>query len=129
MENKTTNKDSRVLIVDDDFSVRDFLDRFLKKKGFIHVQSASNGQEGLNIVEKEDIKIVLLDVKMPGMDGLEVLYRIKSIKPDVGVIMISGFPEEDLAKQAMKEGAYDYIIKPFDLAYLEVSMLTKIALM
>jgi DNA-binding NtrC family response regulator len=122
------SKEDRILIVDDDYSVRDFLERFLKQKGYQYIQSAVTGQEALEIIKKEDIRLVLLDVKLPVMDGLEVLRRIKEIKKDMGVIMITGFPDEARAKEAMKEGAYDYIIKPFDLAYLELSVLTKIAL-
>jgi DNA-binding NtrC family response regulator len=120
-----SNKEDKILIIDDDYSVRDFLERFFKQKGYQRVQSAAGGQEGLEIIKKEDIKLVLLDVKLPGMNGIEVLRKIKEIKKDTGVIMITGFPDEPMAKEAMKEGAYDYIVKPFDLAYLELSVLTK----
>lgn len=120
-----SSKEDKILIIDDDYSVRDFLERFFKQKGYQRVQSAMGGQEGLEIIKKEDIKLVLLDVKLPGMNGIEILRKIKEIKKDTGVIMITGFPDEPKAKEAMKEGAYDYIIKPFDLAYLELSVLTK----
>ncbi len=129
MADITQSKEDKVLIVDDDPSVRDFLERFLKKKEFKHIRSAGTGEEAVKTVETEDVKLVLLDVRLPGMSGLEVLHKIKEINNKIGVIMITGFPEEDIAKQAIKEGAYDYIIKPFDLAYLELSMLTKIVLM
>jgi len=114
------------LIVDDDKSIRDFLKLFLKKKGFQNVETVESGQEALAIVEKEDINLVLLDVRMPGMDGIEVLRAIKKIRKDIPVVMITAYPDEEKAKEATKEGAYDYIIKPFDLFYLEVTLLTKI---
>lgn len=114
------------LIVDDDKSIRDFLKLFLKKKGFQNVETVESGQEALAIVEKEDINLVLLDVRMPGMDGIEVLRAIKKIRKDIPVVMVTAYPDEEKAKEAMKEGAYDYIIKPFDLFYLEVTLLTKI---
>jgi DNA-binding NtrC family response regulator len=125
-EKKTLNK---ILIVDDDTSVTDFLALFLDKKGYKNVILSHTGGEGIKQVENDDIKLVLLDVRLPDMSGLDVLKKIKELKPDIGVIMITGYPEEDVAKEAIKKGAYDYIIKPFDLAYLELSVLTKIVLM
>jgi len=122
-------KDDGILIVDDDFAVRDFLERFLKEKGYQNIITADNGLVVSEILKKENIKLVLLDVKLPGEDGVSVLRKIKKLQKQVGVIMITGFPEEPLAKEAIKEGAYDYIIKPFNLDYLELSVLTKISLM
>jgi DNA-binding NtrC family response regulator len=122
-------KEDMILIVDDDKTVRDFLQRYLLQKGFGQVLSASSGEEAVKKVEDEDIKLVFLDVKMPGMSGIDVLRQIKKIKKEVGVIMITGYPEEDVTQEAIKEGAYDYIIKPFDLAYLELSLLSKMAMM
>lgn len=125
MENGN-DKGIKILIVDDDKSVRYFLDLFLKKKGYQDVQSVETGQEALDIINKEEINLVLLDVRLPGMDGIEVLRRIKQINNQIPVIMITAFPEEEKAKEAIKEGAHDYIIKPFDLYYLELILLTKI---
>ncbi len=118
--------ESKVLIVDDDKNVRDFLERFLKQKGYLSVQSVESGKEAIDIIGEQDIKLVLLDIKLPGINGIEVLRKIKEIKQDTIVIMITGFPEEATAKEALKLGAYDYIIKPFDLAYLELCLFTKI---
>ncbi len=129
MESGSIQQTNKILIIDDDKSVRDFLELFLKKKGCANVWSAGSGSEGLAIIEKEDIQLVLLDIKLPDADGVEVLRRIKQVKPATGVIMITGFPDQDKAKLAMKEGAYDFIVKPFDLQYLELSVLTKIILM
>jgi len=124
---ESVNREAKVLIVDDDKSVANFLERFLKQKGYLCVQSAKTGKEALDIIKKEDIKLVLLDIKLPGIDGIEALRKIKEFKKDTDVIMITGFPEEATAKEALKLGAYDYIMKPFDLAYLELCVFTKIS--
>ncbi len=123
------NKNDIILIVDDDNAVRDFLKRYLLQKGFTQVIAVGSGEEALKQMAVVDIKLVFLDVKMPDLNGIEVLRGIKKIKKDVGVIMITGYPEEAITKQAIEEGAYDYIVKPFDLAYLELSLLSKIAMM
>ena len=121
------SKEGSVLICDDDKSVNNFLERFLRQKGYLSTQSVGTGQAAIEIIKKEDIKLVLLDIKLPDMDGIETLKKIKEIKKDMNVIMITGFPEEATAREALKLGAYDYIIKPFDLAYLELCVFTKIA--
>lgn len=121
-----SGKEGTILIVDDDKSVNEFLERFLRQKGYHLIQAVKTGQEAIEIIKKEDIKLVLLDIKLPDMSGIETLERIKEIKKDMSVIMITGFPEEATAKMALKLGAYDYIIKPFDLAYLELCVSTKI---
>ena len=121
-------KDKKILVCDDDKAVSNFLGRFLKKEGYIQVDIALSGEEALEKISKDRYQLVLLDIKLPGIDGIEVLRKIKEINKDIGVIMITGFPEESIAQEAMKEGAYDYIIKPFDLAYLKLSVLTKMAL-
>ena len=123
---ENVGKESSILICDDDKSVNDFLERFLRQKGYLSIQSVKTGQAAIEIIKKEDIKLVLLDIKLPDMDGIETLKKIKEIKKDMNVIMITGFPEEATAREALKLGAYDYIIKPFDLAYLELCVFTKI---
>ena len=120
------NASSKILVVDDDKTVRGFLELFLKTKGFANVVSAENGEDAIKIVEKENIKLILLDVMLPGMNGVEVLRKIKAINKDISVIMITGYPDEEKAKEAIREGVYDYIIKPFDLFYLELILLTKL---
>jgi two-component system response regulator (stage 0 sporulation protein F) len=129
MRNNIYTKETKILIVDDDQAVRDFLKRFLKTKGYLDIQAVKTGEEALKIIEKENINLVLLDVRLPGMDGVEVLRKIKEINKDIGVIMITAFPDEEIGKEAMELGAADYILKPFDLAYLELSVLTKIIAM
>ncbi len=122
-------KDDQVLIIDDDPSVRDFLKRFLQQKGFSDVRVAADGAAGLAAVRASGVRLVLLDIKLPDQDGVEVLRQIKKEKPATGVIMITGHPDESIAKRAIGEGAFDYIIKPFDLKYLEMSVLTKLIMM
>ncbi|MEM4155646.1 MAG: response regulator [Archaeoglobaceae archaeon] len=119
----------RILVVDDDPAVLDFLKRFLEQKGFKSIFMAKTGNEAIEIVNKEKPKLVLLDVRLPDTNGVEVLKKLKAMDKDIGVIMITAFSDEDIAKEAMRQGAYDYIFKPFDLAYLELSLLTKIVLM
>jgi len=119
---------SKILIVDDDKNVRSFLERFLKQKGYLDIHTAAGGKEALNIIRGEKIKLVLLDIKLPDKDGVEVLREMKGISKDINVIMITAFPDEDIAKKAMGDGACDYIVKPFDLAYLESSVHSKIAM-
>ncbi len=129
MEKHSRDKESKILIVDDDKSVRDFLVRFLKIKGYECVQTAETGQDAIETVKKDNFKLILLDIKLPDMDGMDILRKIKQLNNNTAVIMMTGFPEEEKAKQMIQEGAYDYIIKPFDLDYLELSVLSKIILM
>lgn len=129
MQNNAYGKENKILIVDDDNSVRDFLKRFLEAKGYQQVETAATGEEALKTIKENEVKLVLLDVRLPGIDGQEVLRKIKEMKKEVGVIMITAFPDEKIGKELIAEGASDYILKPFDLAYLELSVFTKIALM
>ena len=102
-----------ILIVDDEESVRDSLYNWFLEDGF-RVECAENAKRALTILESEQFDIILADIKMPGMDGLEMLRRIKSIKPDSIVIVMTAFATVDTAVKALKDGAYDYVTKPFD---------------
>ncbi len=118
----------RVLVVDDDPNVQEILREFLSAKGY-EVISAGDGAEGLRRVKEERPHLILLDIQMPKMDGLEVLRQLRAIDPAVGVIMITGVNEEEIARKAMELGAFDYIVKPLDLPYLEQSLWYKITTM
>jgi len=109
----------RVLIVDDEKDIRDGSERILSRIGF-KVRQASRGDEALSILAKETISIVLLDLKMPGMDGMEVLDRIHRIDPSILVIVITGYATVQTAIEAMKQGAYDFIPKPFEPDQLRI---------
>lgn len=120
---------SKILIVDDEKSIRDFLSTFLKKEGYTIVDTASTGEEAIEKIKQDSPRLVLLDIKLPEMDGLDVLRAIKKIDTRIGVVMITAFPDIKIAEEAMKIGAFDYIVKPFDLAYLKLCVLTKLLLM
>lgn len=122
------SKALKILIVDDEKQIRDFLNTFLKKEGYTVIDSAETGGEALDKVRQGPPKLVLLDVKLPDIDGLSVLREIKKIDDKVGIIMITAFPDIKIAEEAMKIGAFDYIVKPFDLAYLKLCVLTKLFL-
>jgi len=103
----------RVLVVDDEESVRNLLQRILTEAGY-NVVTAANGQEALDKVTELNIQAVLLDIKMPGMSGIEVLRQLASGRPDICVIMATAVADVQTAVEAMKLGAYDYITKPFN---------------
>ncbi len=102
-----------ILIVDDEFSVRDSLFNWFKVEGY-RVETAENGMEALKKLQENSWDIVLLDIKMPGMDGMEVQRHIKKIDSSIIVIIITAYATVDTAVEAMKEGAFDYISKPID---------------
>ncbi len=108
-----------VLVVDDDRTGRETLAEAVSEMDY-DVASAAGGPEALDILRQREIDIVLTDLKMPGMDGLEVLERAKEIRPDVFVILVTAYATIDTAVAAMKAGAYDYIMKPIDLRQLRV---------
>ncbi|OFV92980.1 MAG: Fis family transcriptional regulator [Acidobacteria bacterium RIFCSPLOWO2_12_FULL_65_11] len=103
---------SRVLVIDDEAAIRDSLKMTLEYEGY-ECLGAATGQEGLTIAEREVPDLVLLDVKMPGMDGLEVLDRLRSMNESTPVIVISGHGSISTAVEATKKGAFDFIEKPF----------------
>jgi DNA-binding NtrC family response regulator len=102
-----------ILIVDDEESVRDSLYNWFIEDGYT-VDCAENAKQALSILESKNFDIILADIKMPGMDGLEMHRRIKSLNRDSIVIIMTAFASVDTAVQALKDGAYDYITKPFD---------------
>lgn len=102
-----------ILIVDDEESVRDSLYNWFIEDGY-EVECAENARKALSILESEGFDIILADIKMPGMDGLEMLKRIKALRKDSIVIIMTAFATVDTAVQALKDGAFDYVTKPFD---------------
>jgi two-component system response regulator PilR (NtrC family) len=115
----------KILVADDEQSMREFLDIMLKREGY-RVSSASNGEEVLKLVEKDLFDLILMDIRMPKMDGISVLKNIKVLSPETTVIMITAYASADTAIKAMKEGAYDYITKPFKVE--EIKLIIKNAL-
>jgi two-component system response regulator PilR (NtrC family) len=104
----------KILVVDDEKSMRDFLSIVLKKEGYA-VTTADDGEMASRLVQKEIFDLVLTDVKMPKMSGLKVLKTVKETSPDTIVVMITAFASTETAIEAMKEGAYDYLTKPFQI--------------
>ena len=101
-----------ILVVDDERSMREFLDILLSKEGY-QVSLASSGEEACRILGKKRFDLLITDIKMKDVDGIEVLKKAKEISPDSMAVMISAFATAETAVEAMKEGAYDYIPKPF----------------
>lgn len=110
---KLIEKSPHILVVDDDQVLLNLFDKVLKKLGF-RVILADNGRDAIDLVRKTTPDVVLLDIKMPGMDGISTLKEIKAQDPDIEVIIITGFASLDSAVEALKYGAFDYIRKPFD---------------
>lgn len=116
-----------ILVTDDDPEVRFMLETFLTKHGY-GVISAANGEEAIQKLSTATKKpdLILLDVKMPGMDGIVTLRKIRSMDQKIGVVMVTSVNDADIVQEAMKLGAYEYIMKPFNMEYLEMVVLTKI---
>jgi len=103
----------RVLVVDDEESVRNLIQRTLERAGY-SVVTAADGQEALDIISELEIDVMLLDIKMPGISGIEVLQQIAITHPLICVIMVTAMVDTTTAIEAMKLGAYDYVTKPFN---------------
>jgi two-component system response regulator HydG len=103
----------RILIVDDEPHIRSSLAAWFREEGY-SVDVAASGKEALAAVAREGHNILLVDIKMPGMDGLELQRRLRELAPDATVIIMTAYASVETAVQALKEGAYDYIVKPFD---------------
>ncbi|MDM8516474.1 response regulator [Desulfobacterales bacterium HSG16] len=103
-----------ILIVDDELIVRDSLKEWLEIEGGFAVEMAQSGQEALERLKEKKFRLMLLDIKMPGMDGVETLQKAKEILPDLHVVMMTAYATVETAVEAMKIGAMDYLIKPFD---------------
>src|SRR6266404_96195 len=112
---------SRILVIDDEAAIRDSLRMTLEYEGYEFI-GAATGQEGLAIVEREAPDLVLLDVKMPGMDGIDVLERLRSMNETLPILVISGHGTIGTAVEATKKGAFDFIEKPFASERVLVSL-------
>jgi len=117
-------EDFRVLVVDDELIVRDSIKEILDDEGF-ETDMAASGAEALERLEAENFDLMLLDIKMPGLDGIEVLRLAKEAHPDLNVVMMTAYATVETAVEAMKIGALDYLIKPFEPGAL-VPMVRKI---
>ena len=111
----------KILIVDDQNGIRVLLVEVFNSEGYTAFQ-ASNGKLALEIVRKDPPDLVLLDMKIPGMDGLEILKHIKQIDPEIKVIMMTAYGELDMIKEATDLGALMHFTKPFDIDELRVAV-------
>ena len=117
---------SKLLIVDDELDVREFARNFFKKRK-IDCLTAESGEEALKIISSDKPQLVLLDIRMSGMNGLDVLKKIKEIDKAIDVIMVTGVEEEEGMKNAKELGASGYIHKPLKLDELEETVLKRLA--
>jgi len=124
VEDKPSRK---ILIVDDEDGVRNLLAHFFKRKGFLTLV-AKSGEEAISITLEMKPSVVLLDLTMPGMDGILTLKKLKEIDPNLGVVIATAVQDEEIAQEATKCGAYAYVLKPFDLQYLELVVLTRLVI-
>ncbi len=104
----------KILIVDDQFGIRVLLNEIFKKDGYETFQAAS-GLQALEIVGKDRPDLVILDMKIPGMDGIEILRRLKKYDSSIQVIMMTAYGELDMINEAMSLGAITHFVKPFDI--------------
>ena len=107
--------DYQVLIVDDDESIRRMLSAVLSREGFQTV-TAKDGEEGLALFRSTSPDIVLMDIRMPGRSGIEAMRAMLDLRPGAVVILMTAYADLDTAVQAIKNGVFDFVIKPFDLA-------------
>ena len=109
--------EGRLLLVDDELAVLDILSEYFVAQGY-DVETATSGEDALKRVRDQPPDLVMLDVRMPGIDGVEVLSRLRATDPEIPVIMVTANEDVDLARQMLQLGAFDYVGKPFDFDYL-----------
>src|ERR1700722_6180264 len=112
---------SRILVVDDEESIREFLEIMLRKEGY-EVTCAEDGQKALEILKKKAFDMVISDLQMPNMTGLELLKSVNEQYPDMFFMMITAFGTTETAVEAMKLGAYDYLTKPFKIDEVRINI-------
>ena len=107
---------SKILIIEDEAAIRRVLSKIISEENeSYNVEQAEDGLLGIEMIMNNDYDLVLCDIKMPKMDGVEVLEKAKKIKPEIPIVMISGHGDLDTAVNTMRLGAFDYISKPLDL--------------
>ncbi|PYM85563.1 MAG: hypothetical protein DME09_05165, partial [Candidatus Rokuibacteriota bacterium] len=116
---------ARILVIDDDAGLREALGEFLSTRGYA-TRLAVDGVGGMAAVMEDAPDVVLLDIEMPGLNGVAALNAIRAMAPDLKVIMVSGTTDTDLSKRALAAGAFDYVTKPIDFAYLTQSLETAV---
>jgi len=112
MRKKIESDQKNILVVDDDKSVRTTFSSVLRKEGY-RVTAVQNGYEAIKAIAEESFDLALVDLRMPGLDGIEVLKKIKTRRPQTRVIIFTGYGSVTTAVEAMRKGATDYLNKPF----------------
>lgn len=116
-EPKTPKRDEHILVVDDEKDVREGLASLLVMEGY-EVTTAENGAAAIERAKLRRFDLILTDLRMPGMSGVETLTGLKQLHPDVPVLVVTGYASDETAERCMREGAYGYVMKPFDLDQL-----------
>lgn len=117
---------AKILVIDDELHICNLLEEFLTREGY-DVTTSTSAREGIEKIKVERPQIILLDIRMPDMSGIEAIKKIREVDKNVGIIMATAVMDEKIAQEAIKLGAEEYIVKPFDLDYLKKSLLAKIA--
>jgi two-component system response regulator (stage 0 sporulation protein F) len=113
----TETKVNKIMIVDDQAGIRVLLQEVFKKEGY-HILTAGSGDQALKFLKEEDPPLVLLDMKIPKMSGLEILHRMMQMKPNLKVMVMTAYGENELVREALRDGASAHFSKPFDLQKL-----------
>jgi DNA-binding NtrC family response regulator len=121
MGKKLKSDQKNILVVDDDMSVRTTFSSVLRQEGY-RVTAVKNGYEAIKAIDEEIFDLALVDLRMPGMDGIEVLERIKTRRPQTRVIIFTGYGSITTVVEAMRKGAADYLNKPFPLHELKAGV-------
>ena len=108
-----THRSPRLLIVDDELHVRESLSAWFTEDGY-DVVTAAGGKEALAVLGRQRFDVVITDIRMPGMDGIELQRHIHETEPEIAIILVTAYASVSTAVEALKEGAYDYLVKPFD---------------
>ncbi|MCX6641019.1 MAG: response regulator [bacterium] len=119
---------SRILIVDDEEDICDLIAEYLEGRGY-ETFHATSGEDAIRLVKETRPHLMLLDIRMPVMDGLEILRRVRALDQGIGIIMITAFHDISIAQEALKLGASDFVTKPIDMSYLDTSVRFKIKAM
>lgn len=115
--NHDKNTKAEILVVDDELLIRDLLFDFLSSQGFT-AHLAENGRKAIEMIDNIKFQVALVDLKMPEMDGIEFTGYLHKAKPEIPVIIMTAYPSMDSAIESIKNGVYDYIVKPFKIANL-----------
>lgn len=119
--------EKKLLFVDDDPAVRGMLTKFFKEKGYATLE-APDGETALRTIAAEKVSVALLDIEMPGMDGIETLKKLLEADPKLGVVMATGLQDDERVKAALALGAYSYVLKPFDFLYLDLVVTSRLSI-